>query len=94
MPKSLYYGPEEIRAKGTIHFEDIPVNAYNKTIAEERKNFAEELKELAYTEDAKGNTRTRALAAKLLLNADKSPEWFKLFLKLLGEMPSDELLVK
>ena len=35
MPKSLYYGPEEIRAKSTIHFTDIDVNAYDKTIAEE-----------------------------------------------------------
>ena len=42
MPKSLYYGPNEIRAKSIIHFEDIAVNAYDKTIAEERKNFADE----------------------------------------------------
>ncbi len=42
MPKSLHYGPEEIRAKSTIHFEDIPVNAYNKTVQEERANFKDE----------------------------------------------------
>lgn len=42
MPKSLYYGPSEIRAKSTIHFEDIKVNAYNKTIKQERKNFKDE----------------------------------------------------
>ncbi|MBQ6646521.1 MAG: dehydrogenase, partial [Clostridia bacterium] len=42
MPKSLYYGPNEIRAKSTIHFTDIDVNAYDKTIAEERKNFKDE----------------------------------------------------
>ena len=42
MPKSLHYGPEEIRAQSTIHFEDIPVNAYNKTVQEERANFKDE----------------------------------------------------
>jgi len=39
MPKSLYVDPNEIRASGKITFEDIPVNAYNKTIAQEKKNF-------------------------------------------------------
>lgn len=42
MPKSLYVDPSELRAKSTIHFEDIPVNAYNKTIAEERKKFSDD----------------------------------------------------
>ncbi|MBQ4451084.1 MAG: hypothetical protein II912_01760, partial [Clostridia bacterium] len=42
MPKSLYYGPNEIRAKSTIHFTDIDVNSYNKTVAEERANFKDE----------------------------------------------------
>ena len=35
MPKSLYVDPRETRAPGTIHFEDIPVNQYNKTVKEE-----------------------------------------------------------
>ena len=34
MPKSLYVDPVATRAPGKIHFEDIPVCAYNKTIAE------------------------------------------------------------
>ena len=42
MPKSLYVDPEEMRRSGTIHFEDIPVNVYNKTIAEERENFSDD----------------------------------------------------
>ena len=42
MPKSLYYGPDEIRAKSTIHFTDIPVNAYSKTVQEERANFSDD----------------------------------------------------
>jgi len=39
MPKSLYVDPVKTRASGTIHFEDIPVCTYNKTVAEERKNY-------------------------------------------------------
>lgn len=40
MPKVLFVNPEEIRAPGSITFEDIPVNAYNKTIEEERIRFS------------------------------------------------------
>jgi len=39
MPKSQFIDPNFIRKSGSIHFEDIPVNQYNKTIAEEKKNF-------------------------------------------------------
>ena len=42
MPKSLYVDPVLTRAPGAIHFEDIPVCAYNKTIEEERKNYSDE----------------------------------------------------
>lgn len=44
MPKSQFVSPTELRAKGTITFDDIPVNQYNKTIAEELKegNFTKE----------------------------------------------------
>ena len=35
MPKSLYVDPVETRAAGTIHFEDIPVCQYNKTVKQE-----------------------------------------------------------
>ena len=37
MPKSQFVDPKQVRASGTIHFEDIPVNAYKATIAEEKK---------------------------------------------------------
>ena len=40
MPKSLFVDPQEMRAAGTIHFEDIPVNRYCKTIEEEKANFS------------------------------------------------------
>ena len=37
MPKSQYVAPEELRAAGIIHFEDMPMNQYNKTIEQELK---------------------------------------------------------
>ena len=40
MSKQLFVDPVELRKPGTIHFEDIPVNQYNKTIADEKKNFS------------------------------------------------------
>ncbi len=42
MPKSQYLDPKECRKSGTIHFEDIAVNQYNKTIAEESKIYTKE----------------------------------------------------
>jgi len=42
MPKSQFIDPKELRKSGKITFKDIPVNAYNKTIDEERKNFSDE----------------------------------------------------
>ena len=37
MSKIQYYSPEELRAPGKIHFKDIPVNQYQKTVADELK---------------------------------------------------------
>ena len=42
MPKSLFVDPAETRAPGKITFEDIPVNVYNKTIAEERGRYSDD----------------------------------------------------
>lgn len=42
MSKQLFVDPVELRAKGKIHFEDIDVNQYNKTIEQEKKNFKKE----------------------------------------------------
>ena len=39
MPKNLVIDPNFIRAPGKIQFTDIPVNVYNKTIEDEKKNF-------------------------------------------------------
>ena len=41
MPKSLYVDPVVTRAPGKIEFKDIPVNTYNKTVAEERERFSD-----------------------------------------------------
>ena len=35
MPKSLFVDPAEVRATGKVTFNEIPVNAYNRTVAEE-----------------------------------------------------------
>ncbi len=40
MSKQLFVDPIELRKSGKIHFEDIAVNQYNKTIADEKKNFS------------------------------------------------------
>ncbi len=42
MPKSLFVDPVETLAPGKITFKDIPVNTYNKTIAEERGHFSDD----------------------------------------------------
>jgi len=40
MPKSLNIDPVESRAKGELRFGNIPLNAYSKTLEEEKKNFS------------------------------------------------------
>ncbi len=40
MSKSQFIDPKEVRKSGVIHFEDIPVNVYNKTIQEEKDNYS------------------------------------------------------
>jgi 2-oxoisovalerate dehydrogenase E1 component len=40
MPKSQFIDPKDIRKPGKITFGTIPVNQYNKSIAEEKKNFS------------------------------------------------------
>ena len=42
MPKSLFVDPIETLAAGKIKFKDIPVNAYNKTIKEERSRYSDD----------------------------------------------------
>ena len=42
MPKNLYVDPAETLAPGKITFKSIPVNAYNKTIKDERKRYSDD----------------------------------------------------
>lgn len=43
MPKSQYIDPAKLRAAGTIHFNDIPVNAYSRTVNQElEENYTKE----------------------------------------------------
>ena len=41
MPKSQFADPNFLRAPGFIHFEDIPVNQYAKTVADEKANYTD-----------------------------------------------------
>ena len=40
MPKSQHVDPNSVRESGVIKFKDIPVNAYKKTIEDEKSNFS------------------------------------------------------
>ncbi|MDD4144742.1 MAG: thiamine pyrophosphate-dependent enzyme, partial [Prolixibacteraceae bacterium] len=42
MPKNQFINPSEVRKPGQIEFKPIPVNQYNKTVKEEKKNFTDE----------------------------------------------------
>ena len=42
MSKQLFVDPIELRKAGKIKFEDIPVNQYDKTIEDEKKNYSKE----------------------------------------------------
>jgi 2-oxoisovalerate dehydrogenase E1 component len=42
MPKSQFINPNEVRKAGTIDFQPIPVNQYQKSIAEERTRFSDD----------------------------------------------------
>lgn len=42
MPKSLNLFPDEVRASNTIHFKDIQVNQYKKTVKDERGRYSDE----------------------------------------------------
>ena len=42
MPKSQFMDPNELRKPGYVELTKIPVNQYNKTIAQEKKNFKNE----------------------------------------------------
>lgn len=58
----------------------------------ERRNIAEEMR--ALLDEPENNTsRRKILAAKLVKNMEKSPEWYKLGLRMLGELPAETVNV-
>ena len=49
MPKSQFINPVELRKKSEIKFKPIKVNQYDKSLADEKKNFSdEELKKIYF----------------------------------------------
>ncbi len=42
MPKSIFVDPAEVRKKGTIRIDDIPMNQYSKTIQDAREDFSDD----------------------------------------------------
>lgn len=58
---------------------------------QERRGIADEMRALLDEPNKDGSTKRKALATKLILNMDKSPEWYKLGLKMMGELPPDEV---
>ena len=42
MPKSIFVDPAEVRKKGTIRIDDIPMNQYSKTIQDSKEHFSNE----------------------------------------------------
>lgn len=61
--------------------------------AAERKGIAEEMRALMDEPAEDGTPRRKILAAKLVLNMANSPEWYKLGLKILGELPPEQVEV-
>ena len=57
---------------------------------QEHRNIAEEMKALLDEPNKDGSTHRKALAAKLVLNMEKSPEWYKLGLRMMGELPPEQ----
>ena len=62
MPKSQYVDPVFLRKSGEITYKPTPVCAYDKTVADEKKNFKKELKKLQ-----KKLTKIIRIQKKLLL---------------------------
>ena len=55
-----------------------------------KRGIAEEMRAILDEPNKDGSTRRKALAAKLVLNMDKSPEWYKLGLRMIGELPPEQ----
>lgn len=60
---------------------------------QEKRDVAALMKEVLDTPGEAGADRRKALAIKLIKNMEKSPEWFKLGLRMIGELPAEEVKV-
>ena len=59
-----------------------------------KRGIAEEMRALLEEPNNDGSTKRKVLAAKLVMNMDKSPEWYKLGLRMLGELPPEQVDVR
>lgn len=59
-----------------------------------KRGIAEEMRALLEEPNKDGSTKRKVLAAKLVMNMDKSPEWYKLGLRMLGELPPEQVDVR
>ena len=57
--------------------------------AAKRRTIAEEMRQIM-----NGEGNPASMAAKLVKNMDKSPEWYKLGLRMLGELPPEQVDVR
>lgn len=64
-----------------------------KRSSAERRNLAEEMRSLLEEPNKDGSTKRKVLAAKLIMNMEKSPEWYKLGLRIMGELPPEQVEV-
>ena len=60
----------------------------------ERRNLMEEMRSLLDEPNKDGSSKRKVLAAKLIMNMEKSPEWYKLGLRIMGELPPEQVDVK
>jgi hypothetical protein len=59
----------------------------------ERRNLMEEMRSLLDEPNKDGSSKRKVLVAKLIMNMEKSPEWYKLGLRIMGELPPEQVEV-
>lgn len=64
-----------------------------KKASAEKRGIADEMNALMDEPNKDGSTKRKVLAAKLIMNMGKSPEWYKLGLRILGELPAENVKV-
>lgn len=67
--------------------------AMGKLAQIERRGIADEMRAIMDAPPCDGMSSRQELARKLVANMDKSPEWYKLGLRMLGELPPEQVEV-